>query len=172
MLTVTAAELTDHFESSPSGFVFGVPIDLRGDLPRLIIPVARSTLPVLLLSIALIIPVPAKILFSMYAPFLGALLLVKGRPMTTNDDAFEKALPQLLPMIKVAFDAGRELGFAEGLEAGKAIGFVAGVNALTPAVSDGLRSGSSACGKVMQSLKNLGLNIDNEQDSDDNQETD
>ena len=78
--------------------------------------------------------------------------------MATNDDAFEKAIPQLLPVLKVAYQAGRELGFAEGFVTGKAVGFVAGVNSLTPAVSDGLRRGSSECGRAMQSIKDLGLN--------------
>lgn len=77
--------------------------------------------------------------------------------MDTNDDAFEKALPLMTPALKVAFNFGREVGFAEGLEVGQQIGYVAGVNALTPAVSDGLRHGSSECAKVMRGLKNLGL---------------
>jgi len=84
--------------------------------------------------------------------------------MSTNDDAFEKALPFMTPALKVAFQAGREVGFAEGLEVGQQIGYVAGVNALTPAVSDGLRHGSSECGRVMQGLKNLGLNTRPDQD--------
>ena len=92
--------------------------------------------------------------------------------MSTNDDAFEKALPFMTPALKVAFQAGREVGFAEGrkvgraegLEVGQQLGYVAGVNAMTPAVADGLRHGSSECGKAMQGLKNMGLNIEPDHD--------
>lgn len=67
------------------------------------------------------------------------------------------------PAAKAAFIAGVEHGYAageisgyqKGLEVGKSVGFVAGLNALTPAISDGLRHGSPACGSAMQSLKSL-----------------
>ena len=80
--------------------------------------------------------------------------------MSKNDDAFEKALPLMAPMLKVVFDRGLEQGFAQGFNMGHQLGYVAGVNDMTSAVSDGLRHGSSECGKKMQQLKNLGLNTE------------
>lgn len=53
------------------------------------------------------------------------------------------------------FTDGEASGFLKGLAAGRAIGFVEGVTSLKPALSDGLRHGSSECGKAMNSLKNL-----------------
>ncbi|MYN39174.1 hypothetical protein GTP55_07300 [Duganella sp. FT109W] len=86
--------------------------------------------------------------------------------MTTQRDEMFQAI---LPSLKVAFDAG----FAQGFEAGRAIGLVEGINAMTPAVSDGLRHGSGACGRAMQSLKNLGLDTgENTNEADDEDEDD
>lgn len=46
----------------------------------------------------------------------------------------------------------------QGYNDGSAQGYVTAVNSLKPALSDGLRSGSSECGKAMQALNKLGLN--------------
>lgn len=56
-----------------------------------------------------------------------------------------------LPVLKAAFDQG----YVRGFEAGRSLGFLEGINALTPAVSDGLRHGSGECGKAMRSIRNL-----------------
>lgn len=82
--------------------------------------------------------------------------------------SFDAALPAMLPALRVAYQHGREHGVAEGIEigrqegfaAGRQLGFVEGVNALTAAVSDGLRHGSPVCGSVLQGMKNLGLSTD------------
>jgi hypothetical protein len=85
--------------------------------------------------------------------------------MSKNDDAFEKALPFMTPALKVAFQAGRDVGFVEGYQVGQQFGYIAGINSMTPAVSDGLRHGSSECGKKMQQLKNLGLDTEPDRDN-------
>jgi hypothetical protein len=97
--------------------------------------------------------------------------------MTNNvDQAFEQVLPHILPVLKASFEAGFaqgvEAGRAQGIEFGRLIGFIEGVNAMTPAVSDGLRHGSSECGRAMQGLKNLGMDtnvgkVDGEYDEND-----
>ena len=48
--------------------------------------------------------------------------------------------------------------YMQGYNDGSAQGYVTAVNSLKPALSDGLRSGSSECGKAMQALHKLGLN--------------
>ena len=50
----------------------------------------------------------------------------------------------------------RQMGFNDGFQAGRIVGYIDGVNAMVPAVSDGLRHGSSECGKAMQGLKSMG----------------
>lgn len=94
--------------------------------------------------------------------------------MSTSDtQSFEAMLPAMMPVLRVVYENGREVGreegraegqqqgyqvgFQQGMQAGRQLGFVEGVNALTPAVSDGLRHGSPVCGSMMQGLKNLGL---------------
>jgi flagellar biosynthesis/type III secretory pathway protein FliH len=52
---------------------------------------------------------------------------------------------------------GHERGFKEGFTAGRFLGTIEGMNALTPAVSDGLRHGSPVCGSAMRSMRKLGL---------------
>lgn len=60
----------------------------------------------------------------------------------------------------VGLEVGREQGRAEGRLEGQAvgeyIGFVAGVNSLKAALSDGTRHGSPVCAKALESLKRLG----------------
>jgi len=47
--------------------------------------------------------------------------------------------------------------YAQGYNDGSAHGYVTAINALKPAISDGLRYGSPECGKTMQSFRSLGL---------------
>ena len=87
---------------------------------------------------------------------------------TKDDDAFEAALQGMRPMLRVAFESGRatgrQEGFAQGVATGEVLGYIQAVNALKPALSDGLRCGSSECGRAMQGLKNLGLDEEDESD--------
>jgi hypothetical protein len=86
--------------------------------------------------------------------------------MSNNFDKhvlFREFMAQFEPMIQTAFDQGLESGFQRGFQAGRTLGFIEGVNALTPAVSDGLRHGSLECGKALHGLKNLGLHSDAEE---------
>ena len=53
------------------------------------------------------------------------------------------------------FVDGKEAGYSDGIVDGSRTGFVTGMNTLTPAVSDGLRHGSSECGKALQGLKSM-----------------
>jgi len=53
------------------------------------------------------------------------------------------------------FKDGEETGYSDGIVDGSRTGFVTGMNTLTPAVSDGLRHGSSECGKALQGLKSM-----------------
>ncbi|MGC1068707.1 hypothetical protein WKH16_22470 [Pantoea agglomerans] len=62
---------------------------------------------------------------------------------------------QLLNQAKTVF-------YTQGYNDGSAHGYVTAVDALKPAISDGLRNGSSECGKVMQSLRSLGLDDSDE----------
>lgn len=69
-----------------------------------------------------------------------------------------------------AFEIGRELGREEGRQQGRMegqavgeyVGFIAGVNSLKAALSDGTRRGSPVCAKALESLKRLGA-IDDEE---------
>ncbi|SOE45663.1 hypothetical protein SAMN05414139_00017 [Burkholderia sp. D7] len=63
----------------------------------------------------------------------------------------------LIPGCKEAFDHGVRQGFEQGFATGRQLGFVEGVNYCKPAMADGLRAGSSECGRTMQTLKNLGV---------------
>ncbi len=76
-----------------------------------------------------------------------------------SDEKKTQAMLAALAAADTAYDQGfidgEASGFLKGLAAGRAIGFVEGVNSLKPALSDGLRSGSSECGKAMNSLKSL-----------------
>jgi hypothetical protein len=80
-----------------------------------------------------------------------------------NEEMFQQFLPQLMPLIRATFDAGVEQGF----HLGRQVGWVEGVNAMMPAVSDGLRYGSPECGRAMQGYKNLGLGNDVSKDAGD-----
>lgn len=86
-----------------------------------------------------------------------------------NNSAFEHVLEQMKPMLEVAYNTGLTVGhgkgYEEGFVAGQVLGYIEGVNALTPAVSDGLRHGSSLCGAAMQGLRRLGLQEDDESSS-------
>lgn len=87
---------------------------------------------------------------------------------------FEQCVPAVLAAAKTAWDqawkeghsAGVEEGYAIGMDIGQAIGFVAGIRSVQAAISDGLRHGSSECGKALVSLKNLGaISVDAEVDA-------
>lgn len=75
------------------------------------------------------------------------------------------------PILQKAYGTGHKVGYnagvLDGIEIGQLTGYVAGVNALTPAISDGLRHGSSECGKAMQGLKSMGAVADDDDDDDD-----
>lgn len=73
----------------------------------------------------------------------------------------QQGLNTFLAAIQPVLIEAYNTGFKDGLVAGEQIGFVAGINALTPAVSDGLRHGSPECGRAMQGLKNMGVNSEN-----------
>ncbi len=67
-----------------------------------------------------------------------------------------RAMEMALKAAEAAADAAYDQGFQNGFNAGTTVGFVQAVNALKPALSDGLRNGSSECGKAMQNLQNMG----------------
>lgn len=73
----------------------------------------------------------------------------------SDKNPLPNSLPSLEAIISTATTQAYQLGFYEGFQAGQLVGYVEGVNALTPAISDGLRHGSPACGKAMQGLKNM-----------------
>lgn len=77
----------------------------------------------------------------------------------SDKNPLPNSLPSLEEIILAATQTAAtqayQLGFYEGFQAGQLVGYVEGVNALTPAISDGLRHGSPACGKAMQGLKNM-----------------
>lgn len=61
-----------------------------------------------------------------------------------------------------------DLGYANGtanveqremaaFQAGEVSGYLKAVEELKPAISDGLRNGSSECGRVMQGWQNMGI---------------
>lgn len=76
--------------------------------------------------------------------------------MNDKDQQFAAFMQVAAPLLREAFNSGYATGFRDG----QILGYVEGVNALTPAVSDGLRHGSPECGKAMQGLKNLGLDTE------------
>lgn len=51
--------------------------------------------------------------------------------------------------LKMAFNAGKQEGFDEGV----VVGYALAIEDLKPALSDGLRHRSSECAKAMQNLK-------------------
>lgn len=57
---------------------------------------------------------------------------------------------------EVGREEGRQEGRVEGQAVGEYVGFVAGVNSLKAALSDGTRHGSPVCAKALESLKRLG----------------
>lgn len=82
---------------------------------------------------------------------------------SSRDEMFQQFLPQLIPALKASFEAGFENGF----QAGRMIGFVEGVDAMKPAVSDGLRYGAPECGRAMQFMKNFGLDTGENKEAND-----
>jgi flagellar biosynthesis/type III secretory pathway protein FliH len=74
-----------------------------------------------------------------------------------NPASTSQALAKLIAATtEAALTQAYQLGFSDGFQAGNLTGYVTGVNAMVPAVSDGLRHGSSECGKALQSLKTMG----------------
>ena len=63
---------------------------------------------------------------------------------------------------EVGREEGRQEGRIEGQAVGEYIGFVAGVNSVKAALSDGTRHGSPLCSKALESLKRLGAIDDKE----------
>lgn len=81
--------------------------------------------------------------------------------MSKDDDLYERyAKGPSDAAARAAFAIGRKIGydegFGDGVAVGQNIGFVAGVNSVAGALSDGTRKGSSECGKALESLKHLG----------------
>ena len=79
--------------------------------------------------------------------------LYMGNPI---DASFEADLKALTPVLRAVYEQGHTRGFFEGHTAGEMTGFVSAINSLKPALSDGLRRGSSECGRAMQALTRLG----------------
>jgi hypothetical protein len=77
--------------------------------------------------------------------------------MSNDNEEFKKALPGMLPALEVAFNAGVHVGEQRGLIAGEMVGYLKALNDVKPALSDGLRHGSPECGRLMQSLRNIGF---------------
>ncbi|MGP9796979.1 hypothetical protein ACT3UJ_06440 [Halomonas sp. 86] len=65
-----------------------------------------------------------------------------------------------LATISAAYDRGHYEGYGKGMNDGKAVGFVAGVQSTQAALSEGLRLGSSECGKALNGIKKLGIDRD------------
>ncbi|WP_225776466.1 hypothetical protein [Pseudomonas sp. Marseille-Q5115] len=85
--------------------------------------------------------------------------------MASDDDLYELHAKNAVEKAgRAGFDIGREVGrnegrnegIVDGIELGKALGFVAGVQSVAAALSDGTRKGSSMCAKALESLKRLG----------------
>lgn len=74
------------------------------------------------------------------------------------DDQKEKDLEIAMAAARVAYDQGYGDGATKGMEAGIAIGFVMGVQSVQHAISDGLRHGSSECGRALEGMKRLSIN--------------
>jgi hypothetical protein len=70
----------------------------------------------------------------------------------------------VIPRCKEAFDEGVRQGVDHGIAVGRPLGFVEGVNYCKAAMADGLRAGSSECGRTMQTLKNLGALLPEDED--------
>ncbi|WP_328184536.1 hypothetical protein [Marinobacter sp. OP 3.4] len=70
-----------------------------------------------------------------------------------NESKKEHTLQFINSMAGMAFDQG----MLEGIEIGKYMGYVAAVDSFKSALSDGLRHGSSECGKALESFKRLGI---------------
>jgi hypothetical protein len=64
---------------------------------------------------------------------------------------------------RTAFEIGLQRGHEQGIsgrrlfEAGTLVGFVAGLESVKGAISDGTRNGSSECARVLESYKRLGV---------------
>jgi len=74
------------------------------------------------------------------------------------------APPSFDEFLQIVLTQARQMGFNDGFQAGRLVGYVEGVNALVPAISDGLRHGSSECGKAMQGLKSMDALLPNNTD--------
>jgi hypothetical protein len=72
-------------------------------------------------------------------------------------DTFNTMLVQQTQQFEHMLSQTKTIFYAQGYNDGSAHGYVTGINALKPAISDGLRHGSSECGKAMNSLRSLGL---------------
>lgn len=65
--------------------------------------------------------------------------------------------------IHIGRQVGHDQGFQEGFEAGKLVGFIAGLESLKGALSDGTRKGSSECARALESRKRMGINLEDEE---------
>ncbi|NPE59177.1 hypothetical protein HLB27_01250 [Dickeya dadantii] len=75
---------------------------------------------------------------------------------------FQNLMEKQMQQFQQVLGTATSVFYQQGYNDGSAAGYVTAVNSLKPAISDGLRHGSSECGKVMQSFRDLGLADDEE----------
>lgn len=69
-----------------------------------------------------------------------------------SDYSYQAFREALEPLLRQTYEAGFTAGYITGHDEGRAQGYFEGIAACTPAISDGLRHGSPACGRIMQAL--------------------
>lgn len=81
----------------------------------------------------------------------------------------ERQREEALKLAAQMYDLGYANGTADlekremaAFQAGQLSGYIQAVDELKPAVSDGLRNGSSECGRVMQAWQNMGVTSEKE----------
>jgi hypothetical protein len=81
------------------------------------------------------------------------------------DDLYERFAKDVVDAAaRAAFAKGMEVGygqgFLDGMQAGQVLGFVGGVRSVQDAISDGVRHGSSKCGRALEAIKRLDIDDD------------
>lgn len=76
-------------------------------------------------------------------------------------------IPQCREFFNQGLRQGIEQGRLQGFAVGRQMGFVEGVNYCKPAMADGLRAGSSECGRTMQTLRNFDAFLPEDESNDD-----
>ncbi|EGX6986497.1 MULTISPECIES: hypothetical protein [Enterobacterales] len=82
-------------------------------------------------------------------------ILAANNQMMLN--TFNTMLTQQTQQFEQLLGQAKTVFYTQGYNDGSAHGYVTAIDALKPAISDGLRHGSPECGKAMQSFRSLGL---------------